>query len=131
MAWLGRLVRRSEDVRLARVVLAFHAGDDPVARANDVAAFERVDPAVDMHRLAAVLARLLAENVRPTEAAHHFSFPVVRLRVLCWERADDLAGEPLPVVHIIERVVAVLEPLRGFNHHRLLAELRHDYSLFS
>jgi hypothetical protein len=90
---LYRFIRRIEDVRLAWVALALHAGNNPVARANNVSAFQRFDPSMGVHGDATRLAGMSVINIwmakvanvlvvailKPSRRLNHYGF----LPVLC------------------------------------------------
>ena len=116
---LRRLVGGGKNVRLARVVLALHSGDDPVAGADDVSALQRVDPAVVIHGFVAMVATQFL--CRCAVVSHHLAFPVVSPAMLSRNGHQTAVLETALLAGIVQRVVAVLEPLRGFNNHRLLA----------
>ena len=113
---IGNLVRLREDVWLARIELALHAPDDPVARADGMPAFRRVDPAVVVHRGVAVGAPEPLGDLTVPELAH-------KDRVVT--RAD-LAGARIdrwvPVV-VDLRVIAVVLPDGRLDDDGLLAVL--------
>jgi hypothetical protein len=114
---LHRLIAGIEDVRLAGVPLAFNAGDDPVARTDDVTAFEGLDPTVSLHDLTAMLAGPVwigpTRHVTDVEA-HHLTFGEKDLAVM-----HDL-------LRMVFRVVTVFEPTVGDDGYGLFAEQRHD-----
>jgi hypothetical protein len=64
-------------------VFALYACDNPVAGADNVTAFKRVDPAMQVHYLTALFTLTLTgvRFVRMTKIPHHFPFPVICLAV--------------------------------------------------
>jgi len=110
---INRLIRCFKDVGLARVVFAFDAGNDPVAGAYDMTAFQCVDPTMLVHDHATVHATALTcvGFVWVAKVAHHVGFP-----------AKPFSFSAFSVVGVVHRVIAILEPLRGLNDHWLLSE---------
>jgi hypothetical protein len=97
------LVGHLKDVWLAWVIFTLHAGNDPVARADNVTTFQRVDPAVKVHDIAAVVAFRLSIHLWRAVVAHDLSF-----------------GQPTSAAFTeILWVIAIFEPLRGLYDHGL------------
>ncbi|CAB3959983.1 hypothetical protein LMG7053_06089 [Achromobacter ruhlandii] len=119
----GGLIGRGEYVGLAGVALALDAGDDPVSRTHDVAAFLRVDPTVHVHGVTAVLAGPLAGIVRMAVVAHDVSFPAIGPALFRREPAEFAIFQSIVRLAVVQGVIAILEPLACLNNDRLLAEL--------
>jgi hypothetical protein len=88
---------------------------ETITGANDVSAFQGVNPAVDVHGLPAVFAGRLPIDIRVAKTANYLAFCVVHVVLI-----------PLRITIttrlMVARVVAVLVPLRCLDHYWLFAE---------
>src|SRR5471032_2780631 len=105
-------IGHSEYVRLAGIMFAGDAGDNEVARADDVAAFQCVDPAVHVHRVAAVLTGALAADTRMAVVADNLTFPAVGLALIASPGSQLAAFQCILGLGVVFRVVAILKPQR-------------------
>lgn len=111
-------------------MFTFYACNDPVSWADNVSALKRVDPAVVVHGVAALLTVAITAVVRTAVVANDVSLPAIRFALQGIERAQYAVLKTIVNLAVVEWVVAVLKPLGGLNHHRFFSKF-HFYFLSS
>jgi len=109
-------------------MFTFYACNDPVSWADDVTALQRINPAVVVHDVSAVLAHALTVKVWGAVIANNVALPLFLLAFLRCELAQFAVLKSVVCFAVIKWVVAILEPLSGIDDYGFFTVLQNGAS---
>lgn len=115
------IVRGCEDVGFAGIAFAFDSSDYPVSRTDDVTAFKRVNPSVDVHDMIAMFALGLPIAFWLAVVTNNLPLPSVGFDLCAGPRSEFSVFMSGFIRIEVIWVIAILEPLSCFDYYGFLS----------